>query len=91
MSTRPYTAIMVSNGCTLGIQGNYDYNPVRACEEIESSHTGWRVVALVPGCHMSGTELFPRDRLPAPSKEMQVDVWDIPAGTVPPGKAPNCS
>ena len=91
MSTRPYTAIMVSNGCTLGVQGNYDYDPVKACQDIELSHTGWHVVALVPGYHMSGAELFPRERLPPAAKEIKVDVWDIPGGMIPPYKIPNCS
>ena len=89
MTTRPYTVIMVSNGNTLGIQGNYDYDPVRACQQIEAERSGWRVVALVPGHHMSGTSTFPRAAKVAGSHD--VDVWDIPAGTTPPGKAPNCS
>jgi len=94
MSVKPYTAIMIDeNGRSLGIQGNYDYDPIKACHDIEVAYPDrkWRLVALVPGHHMSGVELFHRERHPVVSKDRDVDVWDIPAGTIPPGKAPNCS
>ena len=89
MATRPYTVIMVSYGNTLSCQGNYSYEPARACKEIEAANPGWRVVALVPGFHASGMHTFGRSR--TASEQQQVDVWDIPAGAPPAGKAPNCS
>ena len=89
MAVRPYTVIMMSQGSTRGCQGNYSYVPEEACKEIEAQYPGWRVVALIPGHHMTGMHIFGRER---GASELQcVDVWSIPPGTNPPGKAPNCS
>ena len=92
MAVRPYTVIMMSNGITKCHEGNYDYEPTVACKEIEATNSGWNVVTLIPGNHFAGIHVF---NLPSPagvtSELQRVDVWDIPSGTTPRGKVPNCS
>ncbi len=88
MTMRLWTAILIRDREARLEEGTYSYDATTAKHDIEAEHPGWRVVALVPGAHGSGSHVF--DHRQVASEQQSVDVWATPDPYTH-GKPPNCS
>ncbi len=75
MSTRLWTAIMACWTDTKIQEGTFSYDPETAKHDFETESPGWKVIALVPGSHSSGSTAFGRDT--RMSEQQSVDVWSM--------------